>query len=199
MAKPEDGYIKFKMEWKKGPIALSTGWEVLNQCRTQLFDEGLVGMYKNSIGFGNVSMRLKGSARFVITGTQTGHKRELNRSDYAEVTKFDIAANKVWCRGLVKASSESMTHAAIYAAFDKLNYVFHIHHPALWKKYKGKLPSTDPAIPYGTPQMAYAIQHTIAGYPAQPVIMGGHRDGIVLFGQSAKEALHQLNQLHTGA
>ena len=32
----------------------------------------LIGAYENGVGFGNISMRIKGGHQFVITGSATG-------------------------------------------------------------------------------------------------------------------------------
>ena len=56
--------------------------------------------------------------------------------------------------GLVQASSEAMTHAAIYGLDPHIGAVVHVHSSSLWQKYRNRLPITDPGVAYGTPEMA---------------------------------------------
>ena len=58
------------------------------------------------------------------------------------------------CRGASQASSESLTHAAIYEMDDGIHAVVHVHDPELWQHLKNTFPTTDPDAAYGTPEMA---------------------------------------------
>lgn len=111
----DEGYIKFSCDWTKGPPFENAAIAELNKWRRPLFDAGLVGQYEDTgVGFGNMSMRSGPDVQFVISGTQTGHLADLTGAHYAEVTNYDIEGNRITCHGPVKASSESLTHAAIY-------------------------------------------------------------------------------------
>jgi len=61
-------------------------------------------------------MRIRGGNQFVITGSATGEIPELEPGHYVKVNSFNIEDNAVQCVGPLKASSESLTHAAIYSA-----------------------------------------------------------------------------------
>ena len=184
MGREKEGYIKFHYDWKKERIDTFQGFEQLNRLRSQLWDMGLVGMDDNGVGFGNLSIRLD-NLRFVITGSQTGHKRKLTVQDWAIVEEFDIDRNYLRCKGLVPASSESLTHAAIYSAKDQVNSVIHIHSLPLWEKYVDILPTTPDYAGCGTVQLAKEIAKLAADLPDQAiVVLKGHKPGLVCFGGS---------------
>ena len=87
----------------------------LDEWRQKLYAAGLIGEYvEERIGFGNISIRSADHGQFLITGTQTGNLATTTEEHYSLVTSYDIAGNKVWCSGPLQASSEAMTHAAIY-------------------------------------------------------------------------------------
>ena len=69
----------------------------------------------------------------------------------------DLRANVVRCSGPIQASSEAMTHGAIYALGDAIRAVVHAHSRELWETNLGELPTTDPDIAYGTHDMAMEI------------------------------------------
>src|SRR5207302_1989498 len=75
------------------------------------------------------------------------------------VTGFitDVAANALGCRGPVAASSESLSHAAVYAAEPAAAAVIHVHHLGLWEELRDVLPTTDSRAEAGKPAMADAI------------------------------------------
>ena len=54
---------------------------------------GLIGAYPNGVGFGNVSVRIPRSRRFIISGTATGKIAFLTGAHYTLVTDFDIESN----------------------------------------------------------------------------------------------------------
>jgi hypothetical protein len=107
------------------------------------------------------------------------------------VTGYAIRENLVHCRGIVKASSESLSHAAIYEEEGGIGAVIHIHSPSLWRRYRGHLPTTDEALEYGTPELAEALKTIVRGGPkGSPgcVVLGGHRDGLIVFGPDLNAA-----------
>ncbi len=138
-------------------------------------------------GFGNLSQRT--SDGFLISGTQTGYMATTKLKDYAEVTGWNSKLNTIVSRGLVKPSSESLTHAVIYEVQNEVTSVFHVHSPDIWKAAAElKIPITDPDIPYGTPGMAEAVQRCASESGLPGVLsMGGHEDGIVAYGRTASE------------
>ena len=54
-----------------------------------------------------------------------------------------------------------------------------------------RLPTTDPSIGYGTPEMAQAVLQLYGGSALEAtriLVMGGHEDGVIVFGYSAEQA-----------
>lgn len=186
----EKGYIKFNCHWiKSSPINEEKIYE-LNSWREKLFKLGLIGVYPNGIGYGNISIRLKGSA-FLITGTSTGHFAKLNVEHYTQVISYNFIENIITCKGPIKASSESLTHASIYESDCEANAVIHVHSLPLWKKLLNNGPTSAQEIEYGTPEMAIEIQRLFeeTNLKEKKVLaMGGHQEGVISYGKSIDEA-----------
>ena len=162
---------------------------------------GLVGQQPGryeGAGYGNVSARIGprssgiGRRSFLITGSQTSGKRCIGLAEFAVVDGYDHAANRVRSHGRVMPSSESMTHAAAYDASPLVRCVLHAHSPVLWqRRHSLGLPETDPSVPYGTPEMAAEVGRLYreSVLPERQILaMGGHEDGILVFGRSPEEA-----------
>ena len=190
----EEGYIKFSVDWEKGAPVEASFLEELIQVRRQLYRRGWIGVYPNGVGYGNISKRRDAKDRFVISGTATGHLEELEPRHFSLVTEAVIAENRICCKGPALASSESMSHAAIYQHRPEVQGVIHIHNLALWEKWKDRAPTTPAAIPYGTPEMARAIIHLL-DEPGQFFVMGGHPEGCMAYGKDLWEALEILLNL----
>ena len=112
----------------------------------------------------------------------------MNESHYTLVENYDIKNNRLRCRGPLKASSESLTHAAVHVLLPGTACVIHVHNSKIWQKYKGVLPTTPESAEYGSPEIAIEIQRTICSNGHKPqgiIIMGGHEDGIIAYGESA--------------
>ena len=186
----DEGYIKFNIDHSFEEILIPDHiFNLLNIWRTRLFDLNLIGETSDGIGFGNISVKTKNG--FFITGSATGKNKVLNKNDYAFVYKYYLSENKVFSRGMCKASSESMSHAAVYESYEKINSVIHIHSEIMWKKYYNFLPTTSESAAFGTPEMAKEIKKILI----QPdvlnngiIIMGGHEDGIITFGNKLDDA-----------
>ncbi|MGF1587736.1 MAG: class II aldolase/adducin family protein [Pleurocapsa sp.] len=187
----DEGYIKYRCDWNRLPAIAETEIGELNQWRTKLHQLGLIGEYDNGIGFGNLSIRLANTPEFIISGTQTGGIANLTAQHYTKVTDYNWQQNYVTCQGLTKASSETLTHAAIYVAELGVNAVVHIHHQKMWRKLLNRFPTTHPDCAYGTPEMAQEIIR-LCKQPATQrqkiMVMSGHEEGILSFGQNLTEA-----------
>jgi ribulose-5-phosphate 4-epimerase/fuculose-1-phosphate aldolase len=196
----DEGYIKYNCIWIKAAPMPTKELLCINTWRQRLFALGLIGAYKGEIGFGNISIRVRNSPRFIISGTQTGHISSLKNYHYTLVTDFNINENSLVCKGPIKASSESLTHAAIYICNNDIKSVIHIHHSLLWHNLMYKVPTTSPSIQYGTPEMCYEIirLYNSSMLENKLLVMAGHEDGIISFGRNLKEAgeiiLSYLNQ-----
>jgi L-ribulose-5-phosphate 4-epimerase len=197
----DEGYIKFNCHWiPSNAIAFPMVAE-LNLWRERMYEKGLIGVYPDGIGFGNISQRWKGNT-FLISGTATGGFTTLTESHYSLVTQYDLGTNSVTCEGRVKASSESLTHAAIYECSASTHAVIHVHHLDLWNKLIHQAPTSSAAVPYGTPEMAHEIKRLFVETTLSTekiMVMGGHQEGIISFGNDLAEAgnilLDKLNLL----
>ncbi len=182
----DEGYIKFDCEWIRTGALPFSDIEEINSLRNKLYGLGLIGAHDDGVGFGNVSARVRGSDEFIITGTATGRVKVPCGRHYTKVVEFDIERNYVKCAGPVRASSESLSHAAVYLSCADVNAVVHVHCLSLWKKLIGKVPTTSHDALFGTPAMAREIMRLLCEGGAQKkgvVVMGGHREGLLFFGK----------------
>jgi hypothetical protein len=193
-----EGVVKFNCHWSQsGSIITDEQYEIINYWREVLFNMDLIGAYENGVGFGNLSMRVGTGNQFVITGSATGDIPELDPGHYVRVNSFNIEDNAVMCSGPLKASSESLSHAAIYMSDKGTNAVVHVHEYDIWKELKGKLPTTSDSMEYGTPGLAREIQRLFREsdvFEKRIIIMGGDRAGILTFGNDMDEAMSVLMQ-----
>ena len=192
-----EGYTKYHCEWEAGAAMPASAILALNHWRAVMYAQGWIGYdAAQGVGYGNISQRqAAGADAFIISGTQTGHLPELTPAHYTLVTRVDVSRNWLRCQGPVQASSESLTHAAVYALPVAYAAVIHIHHLGLWETWYDRLPTTSAEVPYGTPEMAREIQrlHAETDLPARQVcVMGGHREGLLSFGRSLEEAAQAL-------
>jgi L-ribulose-5-phosphate 4-epimerase len=189
---PEEGYIRFNLRWEeRGPVITAPMLKSLNTWRDIMYSLEMIGANVEGIGFGNLSARSGSSHKFYISGTATGRHKRLSRKHFCLVTDFDIQKNHVSCTGPVRASAESMTHAAIYQADPKAGSVFHIHHKAMWESLLDKVPTTANKAEYGTPEMARALLSLLEYKTVRDqriAVMSGHEDGIIIWGKDADEA-----------
>lgn len=190
----DDGIIKYSSQRVDGIVEASAQLDALNTARTTLFDLGLIGAYPNGIGYGNLSLRSSGQ-QFLITASATGAMRQLRSDQFCIVESFSIEHNSVRSRGTWDASSESMTHGAIYTANPAVGCVMHVHSRRLFDALLAQTaPRTAPDIPYGTPAMARAVAQLVVAQPGLPVlfVMAGHDEGIVAYGADIDSVLALL-------
>ena len=187
----DEGVVKYRCDWKQAePISESDIADLIDW-RDRLHSWGLIGVYENGIGFGNVSLRIGNTCQFVISGTQTAHLRAMGPESYCTVTEFNLEQNFLACQGPVPASSESLTHAVLYLHRKDVGGIIHVHNPQLWQQLLFKIPTTRKEIPYGTPQMAWEMlrlfdEENLAEHKI--LAMAGHEDGIICFGSSLDAA-----------
>ncbi len=195
-----EGYVKFNCDWEQKEIQVQERQFVaLNKVRSQLYGLGLIGVYPDGIGFGNISVRNADGKTFIITGSATGQFARLAQSHYSLVTGFSFNENFVSCTGLTKASAESLTHAAVYESLPEVGAVVHIHCLWLWKQLLNVYPTTSLEIEYGTPEMALAIHQIVSemkNADEKIVVMGGHREGILAFGRNPEEAAAEILKIY---
>lgn len=195
-----EGYIKYKCNWQQAEIIIpDKQFETLTKARRQLYHLGLIGVYPDGIGFGNISVRENEGNSFIITGSATGQFAELEPKHYSRVIGYSFAGNSLSCIGLTKASAESLSHAAVYESFPEVGAVVHVHCLWLWKKLLNIYPTTAADIEYGTPEMAEAIGRLVSGMKNAKdkiVVMGGHEEGILAFGHSLDESTEEILKIY---
>jgi hypothetical protein len=189
----QEGVIKYDLRFRQSELALKHDFSDLSRWHHRFKQAGILGRDPEryeGLGFGNISERIEEKG-FLISGTQTGHLAELAPSNYALVTKAETSKNRIEAKGLVKPSSEALTHAAVYALASDIHYVFHVHSPDIWSRRAALcLPQTGAEIPYGTPEMANEMKRLYQQglFKNQKVLaMVGHEDGIIGFGAIADE------------
>ncbi|MDF5732351.1 MAG: class II aldolase/adducin family protein [Rhizonema sp. PD38] len=186
----DEGYVKYQCNWIHSSPVHPDEIKELNQWRDKLYRLGLIGQYDNGIGFGNISNRYSEPGQFIISGTQTGHLALLNEKHYTRVINFNIEKNFLTCEGPIQASSESLTHAAIYDVNPTVNTIIHVHNLELWKQLMNKIPTAKDCS-YGTPEMAKEIIRLFKEenlMDKKILVMSGHEEGIISFGKNLKEA-----------
>jgi ribulose-5-phosphate 4-epimerase/fuculose-1-phosphate aldolase len=191
----ETGVVKFTCDHVASEVREFNGFAGLYECRSKLRQLGLVGVDANGIGFGNISVRDADTAAFFITGSGTGAKAELEPRDCARVTAYDFDKNWLRCEGGIVASSESLTHAAIYEALPDARGVIHCHSLELWSALLDQGPATSRDVEYGTPEMAREVRRLVretAVRRTKRFAMAGHPEGVIAFGFDLDDALSPL-------
>lgn len=185
----DEGYIKFKCEWINEPLQFIVPLN-LKVWRDKMHELKQIGHYPElNIGYGNISV--KTSDGIIISGTQTGAIFPIKDEHFTLISQYDINENLVICKGSIQASSESMTHAAIYETDLAIQAIIHIHNHSLWLKLIDKVPTTNKDVPYGTPEMAFEIYRlfkTTTVKQDKIIVMAGHEEGIIVFGNNLEEA-----------
>ncbi len=199
----DEGVIKFHAEHRREALVPRRFGELacrLVAWREILAKTGLVGQDPSlygGFGYGNVSARVGPPSKsrrqrsFLVTGTQTSGKVAMTLRDFCVVERYDERTNQAARHGEVLPSSESMTHGAVYDLGTHVRFVFHTHSAAIWRRARRlRLPTTDPAVPYGTPEMAREVGRLYRTTPLAELrilAMGGHEDGVLAFGRTAEE------------
>ena len=194
----DEGVIKYQAIHQNISLPRHLLLNQLDEVRTILFDLGLLGVYPDGVGYGNVSIRYETGC--IISGTSSGALRVLGAGGYCYVKNFDLQQNTVHTEGPVNASSESMTHCAIYLARSLIRCVLHIHNRELWLKLLNQgYESTSADIPYGTPQMALSMAALVNAktLSSRLIVMAGHEEGIVAYGETIPCTFDQIKAILT--
>jgi L-ribulose-5-phosphate 4-epimerase len=188
-------YIKFTCEHAATDLSPFDGLAELNAYRRKLLQLRLIGVDSNGVGFGNLSMRDGATNNFYITGSATGGLPELTLANCARVVAYDFKRNWLRCAGAAVASSESLTHAAVYESDTRAGAVIHCHDSKLWTALLNQAPTSSKAVEYGTPEMAYEVLRlfNLTDVKSRKIlVMAGHEGGIVAFGRDLEEAFAVL-------
>jgi len=197
----QEGVIKYQLWFVQTPPLAMEPLRELNAWRRLLYLTRLIGQDPDrydGYGYGNVSQRIPPydappQARpFVITATQTGGVPDLTGEHYALVRACYPEENVVVAEGPAPPSSESLTHATLYAIDEALRFVMHVHAPEIWHRADALgLPVTRPDVPYGSPEMAEEVRRLYGETDVRTrrlFAMGGHEDGLIAFGRTAEAA-----------
>jgi hypothetical protein len=194
---PREGVVQFNLTFLPADPLPAATIGILNAWRRILYRLGMIGQDPHrygGLGYGNVSIRAASgnAASFIISGTQTGGMDRLFPEHYTLVTAFDPAANSVAAEGVVRPSSESLTHGSLYRLDRMIGAVIHAHSPEIWTQADAiGLPVTRRDVHYGTPEMAEEVCRLFQNTPVGVLkifAMGGHEDGIVAFGGGMEQA-----------
>ncbi|MCP4220481.1 MAG: class II aldolase/adducin family protein [bacterium] len=205
MMQMEEGVVKYDSNFTAtGPLPHHE-YATIEKYRKMLNGMNLIAAYANGLGFGNISQRKDYKhfqqterPQFIITGTQTGHLSDLGGSDYTRVTDFDIDTFSVSAQGVAKASSETVTHAAIYMMNASIGAVVHIHDETIWNAMKkGDYPSTEKWVAYGTYEMAVAVKDCIGTRTQGILVMRGHDEGVISYGPNLITAVNIIGKVYT--
>ena len=194
----DEGQVKFESDLYESVPPSEWDVEEINIWRVRLHALGYIGAYEDGVGYGNISVRAEHLKQFIITGTGTGSLRLLFPEHFTRVSSYNLEGNRVVCEGRIHASSESMTHAAIYACAPDARAVIHIHSMEHWRRLLNRIPTTNPGAAYGTPEMAREIKRLFdeTDFPSVKVmVMGGHEEGILSYGSSLEEAGRRLLEM----
>jgi len=191
-----EGIIQFaySLAPPDGPLVDANLFSQLRAWREVLLRLGLVGQDParyQGLGFGNLSARdPERPEEFVITASQTGGVTELTQSNLTRVTHCNLERFWVDAIGTQPPSSETLTHAMIYAADTRIHWVFHCHSAEIWQRTEDlALPATEPSIPYGSPAMVGATARLLGAYHSRPLVFTtlGHTDGVFSCGPTARD------------
>lgn len=199
----DEGIIKYDQSgFRFVPPLPRHEWATVEKYRKMLNRIELVSAYESGLGYGNVSMRKDYSSihstrrpQFIITGTQTGHLRNLTGEHYTRITDFDLDRFSVMAQGTVRASSETATHASIYEMNPDIRAVIHIHCKKIWERMiKEEYPSTGKWIPYGTFEMAAAVKGCIGDRTQGLIVMKGHEEGVIAYAPNLNTAMNLISK-----
>ncbi|MBS4013573.1 MAG: class II aldolase/adducin family protein [Bacteroidetes bacterium] len=187
-----EGVIKFDFLCKdKDYIIPQNVFEIINPVRNKLADENLIGQYTDGLCYGNISIRANDSNEFYISASDTGKIKKAGKEHYVRIHQCSIEENFCLFSGSGLPSSETLTHYIIYRYCKEVNSVIHIHNREIWLKLIDKVPTTPKSAEYGTIDMVRAVENLFNNGSLQKskiLVMHGHEEGVVCFGESADEA-----------
>ncbi len=185
-----DGVIKYNIEFTPSTPLKTAQFEAIERLRKRLFSLKLIGV-ENGIGYGNISQKIDKHS-FIITGTQTGHLKDLNANHYSLIEEYNDKEFYLKSSGAIKPSSEALTHGTIYNLDENIKAVIHIHSKSIWRfmlESSRYLRTKD--VEYGSIEMIEEVNRIFSTTPPldnPKFVMTGHEDGVIIFGESLKEA-----------
>ncbi|MCH9740034.1 MAG: class II aldolase/adducin family protein [Epsilonproteobacteria bacterium] len=184
-----DGVIKYNFDFQETVALNESQFLEIETVRERLFALGLIGV-ADGIGYGNISQRVDRDS-FVITGTQTGHLKNLNANHYALIEEYDDKNFYLKSLGAIKPSSEALTHGTIYNLSSDIGAVIHIHSKVIWQFMLKHDYLKTAVVEYGSIAMIDEVNRVFSSIDplSNPkFVMAGHEDGVMAFGRDLKEA-----------
>lgn len=183
-----EGYIKFNINWKKKDLIIDNNIvDKINYWRKKFFQLNLIGILPDGISYGNISIRNSANT-FFITGTQIGNINNINQNHICLVQECDLETNMVKCTGLIKASSESLSHYSIYNSNSEINAIIHVHNNKLWNKLKNRFPTTSIKSEFGTVKLAQELGLISSSKTSNIIVNLGHQDGVFCYDRNIDKA-----------
>jgi len=193
----QEGVINFAyaLQTPDAAVAARELTAQLGSWRTIFKRLGLVGQHEaryGGFGFGNLSARdAERPAEFVISASQTGVLATLGDEHLVRITGYNLERFWVDALGSQPPSSETLTHAMIYAADPRIDWVFHCHSPEIWTQAEAlAIPCTGAEVAYGSRNMVNAVADLLDMHQSRPLLFAtlGHEDGVFCCGPTARDA-----------
>ncbi len=168
---------------------------IINPARNKLAQMGLIGQYTGRLSYGNISIREENTRQFYITASGTGKLKKTGKEHYVRIVFCDIDGNFCRFSGKGLPSSETLTHHIIYDICKDAVAVIHIHSRQLWDILKGRIPATPQSAGYGTVEMVKEVAKLFEKNRfdnEKLLVMEGHEEGIISFGNSMEEAMNNI-------
>jgi L-ribulose-5-phosphate 4-epimerase len=127
---------------------------------------------------------------FVITASQTSGVNTFREEHLVTISGYNLSRFWVDAIGQQPPSSETLTHAMIYAADSRINWVFHVHCPEIWENSEALgIPSTGADVGYGSLDMVRAVADLLSNTQSRPLVFTtqGHHDGVFALGANARD------------
>lgn len=149
--------------------------------------------------YGNLSMRRpEMGISFLISATQTGGLEHTAPEDWVLIEHYDLATFQVVAVGQKPPSSESITHAMVYAGDPDIACVLHVHNHDIWGHAAALgLTTTGPETRYGSPALAHEVSKLLNLNSVRPLVFTtpGHEDGVFACGSELGDTASALIRL----
>jgi len=178
----QESYIKFKCKHLAKDIQFPADIHKLISIGDELKKHSLIGKIDEDTGFGNISFKEIDNNIVYISASKTGTYGSYKEEHFSKIIAWDAENNYVESAGLLPASSETLSHLAIYEALPWANCVAHVHSEALWNKYRNTEITSNDTIEYGTKEMYFEIVRLLKGHnESKLLVMGGHHGGLLVW------------------
>lgn len=156
---------------------------------------GLIGVYENGIGFGNISCRVENGGLFYILGLKMGNFVELDSCYYVLVIDVGVFENCFSCIGLIIVFFEFMSYVVIYEECFDVNGVIYVYDFYFWKSLMYKVFIIEAFVFYGFLEMVESICRLLVEADLKVCkifVMEGYEEGIFIFGKDFVEVMAVL-------